>query len=79
MINDVARPQGRRQHLLDPGEEAFSVHWSVEKHWRDEAGQRQAADKSDDLPMTVWDCGAVRHCAPSREDAPCSLKGHFRR
>jgi len=57
--NDVAGPQGRRQDLLDPGEEAFSVHWSVEKHWRDEAGQRQAADKSDGLPMTVWDCGAA--------------------
>jgi hypothetical protein len=41
-----------------------SVHWSVEKHWRDEAGQRQAADKSDGLPMTVWI--AAPHRSPLR-------------
>ena len=43
--DDIAWLQSRRQHLLDPSEKAFSVHRSVEQHWRDEACQRQTADE----------------------------------
>jgi hypothetical protein len=35
--DDVARAQGWRQHLLDLGQEGFSVHRTVEKHRRNEA------------------------------------------
>ena len=57
--DDVAWAQGWRQHLLDPGEEALSVHWPVQKHRRNEARKREAADKGDSLPMTVRNCGAA--------------------
>src|SRR3546814_2506541 len=43
--DDVARPQGRRQHLLDPGQEALSVHRSVKQHRRDEAAERERSEE----------------------------------
>jgi len=57
--DDIAWLQSRRQHLLDPSEKAFSVHRSVEQHWRDEACQRQTTDEGNGLPVTVRDCGAA--------------------
>ena len=57
--DDVAWAQGWRQHLFDPGQEGFSVHRPVEKHRRNEARKREAANKSDGLPMTVRNCGAA--------------------
>jgi len=51
--DDVAWAQGRRQHLLDPGEEALSVHRTVQKHRCNKARELEAADKSDGFPMTV--------------------------
>src|SRR5713226_6224739 len=57
--DDVAMAQGWRQHLLDPGQERFSVHRTVEKHRHNEARKRATADKSDGLPMTVRNSGAA--------------------
>src|SRR5665213_1723619 len=57
--DEVARAQGWRQHLLDPGQEAFAVHRSVQKHWCNEARKRKAADEGDGLPMPVRNCGAA--------------------
>jgi hypothetical protein len=57
--DDVVRPQGGRQHLLDPGEEGFSVHRPIEKHRCNNARKRETADKSDGFPMTVRNCGAA--------------------
>ena len=37
--DDIARPQGRRQHLFAPGEEDLAIHRPVEQHRRDEAGR----------------------------------------
>jgi hypothetical protein len=57
--DNVASAQGWRQHLLDPGQEGFSVQRTVEKHRRNEARQRKSPDKGDGLPMTVRNCGAA--------------------
>lgn len=57
--NDVAWAQGWRQHLLDPGEEALSVHRPVQKHRCNKARERESADKSDGFPMTVRNGGAA--------------------
>src|SRR5665213_4272393 len=57
--DDGAWAQGRRQHLLDPGEEALSVHRTVQKHRRNKARKRESADKSDGFPMTVRNGGAA--------------------
>jgi hypothetical protein len=73
--DDVAWAQGWRQHLLDPGQEGFSVHRPVEKHRRNEARKREAADKSDGLPMTVRNCGA----ATLAFGPPASKARHLRR
>src|SRR5476649_2105077 len=75
--DDVAWAQGWRQHLLDPGEEALSVHWPVQKHRRNEARKREAADKGDSLPNDRAELrrGNARLLAPSHEAAPSSSKG----
>lgn len=57
--DDVAWAQGWRQHLLDPGEEALSVHRTVQKHRCNKARERESADKSDGFPMTVGNGGAA--------------------
>src|SRR6202140_1764194 len=51
--DDVAWAQGWRQHLSDPGQEAHSVHRTVQKHRCNEALKRGTADKSYGFPMTV--------------------------
>src|SRR5207248_7785270 len=56
---DVAWAQGWRQHLLDPCEEALSIHRPVQKHRCNEACERETADKSDGFPMTVRNSGAA--------------------
>jgi len=73
--DEVTRPQGRRQHLFDPGKEAFSVHRPVEKHWRDKAVERETADKGYGFPMSVRDCGPTAFAL--RRPAPQT--GHLRR
>src|SRR5258708_39672353 len=57
--DDIAWAQYRDQHLLDPSQEALSVHRTVEKHRRNEARKRETADKGDGLPMTMRNCGAA--------------------
>ena len=55
--DDVARTQGRGQHLLAPGPEGLAVHRSIEQQGSDEAGQGQAADEGHGLPVSVRDRG----------------------
>jgi hypothetical protein len=87
--DDITWAQCGDQHLLDPGQEALSVHRPVEKHRRNEARKRETADKGDGLPMTVRNCGAAtlafqgpaakprhlrRKAAPIDEDQACGIK-----
>ena len=73
--DDVVGAQRWRQHLLDPGQKGLSVHRSVEKHRRNEACKREAADKSGGLPMTVRNCGAATLAFGS----PATKPRHLRR
>ena len=55
--HDVARPEGRRQHLLDTGPEHFPVHRAVQHQGRDHLRLAQPGHEGGRLPV------AVRHRA----------------
>src|SRR3984957_10834143 len=72
--DEVTGAQGWRQHVLDPGQEAFSVHRSVQKHRCNETRKREAADKGNRLPMTVRNCGAATLALGRPATKPCHLR-----
>lgn len=55
--DNVAGAQDRRQHLLAPRPEDLAIHWPIEQHRRDEAGNGEAADEGHGLPVSVRDGG----------------------
>ena len=73
--DDVAWAQGRRQHLLDPGEEALSVHRTVQKHRCNKARKRESADKSHGFPMTVRNGGAATLALWRPATKACHFRG----
>ncbi len=51
--DDVARPQGWRQGLLDPGQEATAVDRAFQQAWCGNAIAAQAGDEGHGFPMAV--------------------------
>ena len=51
--DDVARPQGRGEYIVDMGLEPFAVDRAVQNHRRDHAVQAEAGDQRRRLPVAV--------------------------
>lgn len=51
--DDVARPQGWHQCLLNPGQEAAAVDWTFQQTWRGNTIATQAGDEGHGFPMAV--------------------------
>ena len=56
--DQVAGPQGRREHLLDIDAEAVSVHWPIEQPRRLDAVTAQRRDEGHRVPVSVWHLAA---------------------
>lgn len=72
--DDIAWAQYGDQHLLDPSQEALSVHRTIEKHRRNKTRKRETADKGDGLPMTVRNRGAATFAFRGPATKPCHLR-----
>lgn len=51
--DDVVGRQGRRQALLDIGQEGLAIHGAIEHHGRRQAGRAQGGGEGDGLPMAM--------------------------
>ena len=82
--DDIAWAQYGNQHLLDPGQEALSVHRTVQKHRCNKARKRESAHKSDGFPMTVRNaafpskiqfsvCGNTKEGMEKKEGQPITV------
>ena len=68
--DDVARPQLRGQHLLDPSAGRCTVHGAVGDVGGDEAARGQAADEGGALPVAVRDRAVQAPAARAAAVAP---------
>ena len=73
--DDLARPQGRDEHLLDIGQKGRTVHRAVEHHGCGQAAKSERRDKGDRLPVSMRD----RCPAPLPARRPPTEPRHLRR
>ncbi len=74
--DDVARPQGGRQDLLDIGEERIAVHRAVDDAGCGERGGAKRRHEGRGLPVAIRAPSrpGVHRAAPGRAAAPCLLR-----